>query len=104
MRGHFAPPVPASTLPGSLLQRFAGEGPAPLVALLRFVAPTTTTSDGAALIEGAAPGPKVGLSGSPGTDPPVGASSKGIALGSWLLTARSARFGGGWLPKHLRRK
>ena len=52
MRGRFAPPVPASALPRSLLQRFAGDGSEPLVALLRFVAPITTTSDGAGLFEG----------------------------------------------------
>jgi hypothetical protein len=52
MRGRFAPPVPASTLPGSLLLRFAGAGSAPLVALLRLVAPSPTASDGAGLFEG----------------------------------------------------
>jgi hypothetical protein len=52
MRARFAPPVPAATLPGSLGLRFAGASSEPLVALLRFVAPTTTTSDGAGLFEG----------------------------------------------------
>ncbi len=52
MRGRFAPPVPASALPRALLQRFAGDGSEPLVALLRFVAPITTASDGAGLFEG----------------------------------------------------
>ena len=51
-RARLAPPVPAATLPGSLLQRFAGDGWEPLVALLRFVAPSTTPSDGAGLFEG----------------------------------------------------
>jgi hypothetical protein len=52
MHGRFAPPVPTATLPGSLLRRFPGESWEPLVALLRFVAPTTTASDGAGLFEG----------------------------------------------------
>jgi hypothetical protein len=52
MRGRFVPPVPTTALPDSLLQRFAGDGSAPLVALLRFVAPTTTATDGAGLFEG----------------------------------------------------
>jgi len=52
MRGRVAPPVPAATLPGSLLERFPGAGSAPLVGLLRFVAPLTTSSDGAGLFEG----------------------------------------------------
>lgn len=52
MRGRFAPPVVTAALPGSLLLRFAGDGAAPLVALLRFVAPTTTATDGAGLFEG----------------------------------------------------
>ncbi len=52
MRGRVAPPVPAATLPGSLLERFPGDGSAPLVGLLRFVAPLTTSSDGAGLFEG----------------------------------------------------
>jgi hypothetical protein len=52
MRGRFAPPVPTSTLPGALVRRFPGDNWAPLVALLRFVAPTTTASDGAGLFEG----------------------------------------------------
>ena len=52
MRGRFAPPVPASALPRALLQRFAGDGSEPLVALLRFVAPSPTSSDGAGLFEG----------------------------------------------------
>jgi len=50
MRGRFAPPVPTAALPGSLLRRFPGESWEPLIALLRFVAPTTTAS--AALGEG----------------------------------------------------
>lgn len=52
MRGRFAPPVPAAMLPGSLLLRFAGDGSAPLVALLQFVAPSPIASDGAGLFEG----------------------------------------------------
>lgn len=52
MRGRFAPSVPTSALPGSLLLRFSGDSWAPLVALLRFVAPTTTAADGAGLFEG----------------------------------------------------
>lgn len=52
MRGRFAPPVPTAALPDSLVHRFAGASWAPLVALLRFVAPTTTVSDGAGLFEG----------------------------------------------------
>jgi hypothetical protein len=52
MRGHFASPVPTAALPDSLLRRFAGDSWEPLVALLRFVAPTTTVSNGAAVFEG----------------------------------------------------
>ncbi len=52
MRGRFAPPVPTAALPSSLLLRFPGDSWEPLVALLRFVAPTTTASDGAGLCEG----------------------------------------------------
>jgi len=52
VRGHFVPPVPTTALPDSLLRRFAGDSWEPLVALLRFVAPTTTASNGAALFEG----------------------------------------------------
>ena len=52
MRGRFAPPVPTSGLPDSLVRRFAGDRWEPLVALLRFVAPTTTASDAAAVFEG----------------------------------------------------
>jgi hypothetical protein len=52
MRGRFVPPVPTTAMPEALLQRFAGEGWALLVALLQFVAPTTTASGGATLIEG----------------------------------------------------
>jgi hypothetical protein len=55
MRGRFAPPVPAATLPGSLLACFAGAGWEPLVALLRFVAPSPPASHGAALFEGRRP-------------------------------------------------
>ena len=44
--------VPPAALPDSLVRRFAGESWTPLVALLRFVAPTTTGSDGAGLGEG----------------------------------------------------
>jgi len=51
MRGRFAAPVPTAALPDALLRRFAGDRWEPLVALLRFVAPTTTASDGA-LFEG----------------------------------------------------
>jgi hypothetical protein len=40
-----APPAPAaSTLPGSLLARFAGDAEKQLVALLRFLAPLTTAT------------------------------------------------------------
>jgi hypothetical protein len=52
MRGRFAPPVLTAALPDSLLRRFTGDSWEPLVALLRFVAPTTTASDGAGLFEG----------------------------------------------------
>jgi hypothetical protein len=43
-RGRFLPPVATSSLPRSLLERFPGEGWEPLVALLRFLAPVTTSS------------------------------------------------------------
>lgn len=52
MRGRLAPPVPPSALPDALVRRFPGERWEPLVALLRFVAPTTTASDGARLVAG----------------------------------------------------
>jgi hypothetical protein len=52
VRGRFASPVTRAALPHSLVQRFAGDGWEPLAALLRFVAPTTTTSNGAAVFEG----------------------------------------------------
>jgi len=52
MRGHFVPAVPTTALPDSLLRRFTGDSWAPLVALLRFVAPTTTAANGAELFEG----------------------------------------------------
>ena len=52
MRGHFVPPVPTPTLPDALVRRFAGDSWEPLVALLRFVAPTTTATDAAAVFEG----------------------------------------------------
>jgi hypothetical protein len=52
MRGRFASPVTRAALPHSLLQRFAGDRWEPLVALLRFVAPTTTASTGAVVFEG----------------------------------------------------
>jgi len=45
MRARFAPPVAASALPGSLLERFPGVGWAPLVATLRFLSPMTTSSE-----------------------------------------------------------
>ncbi|MBI2218252.1 MAG: hypothetical protein HYU51_13240 [Candidatus Rokubacteria bacterium] len=51
-RGRFVPPVPTTALPDSLVRRFAGDSWEPLVALLRFVVPTTTASNGAALFEG----------------------------------------------------
>jgi hypothetical protein len=51
-RGRCGPPVPTTAWPDSLLRRFAGDGSAPLVALLRFGAPTTTATDGAGLFEG----------------------------------------------------
>jgi hypothetical protein len=43
-RGRFAPPLLAASLPGALLERFGGDGFAPLVALLRFVSPITTST------------------------------------------------------------
>jgi len=43
-RGLVLPPVDESSLPGSLLERFAGEGSSALVAALRFLAPLTTAS------------------------------------------------------------
>jgi hypothetical protein len=52
MRARFMPPIPTAALPASLLERFLGDDWAPLVALLRFVAPTTTASGGATLGEG----------------------------------------------------
>jgi hypothetical protein len=52
MRGRFVPPVPTPALPDALVRRFTGGSWEPLVALLRFVAPTTTASNGAALFEG----------------------------------------------------
>jgi hypothetical protein len=52
MCGRFVPPVSTAALPGSLLERFAGDRWEPLVALLRFVAPTTTEVASAALFEG----------------------------------------------------
>jgi hypothetical protein len=52
MQGHFASPVSTAALPDSLLRRFAGDSWEPLVGLLRFVAPTTTASNGAALFDG----------------------------------------------------
>jgi hypothetical protein len=35
------PPVDEARLPATLLERFRGEGAAPLMALLRFIAPIT---------------------------------------------------------------
>ena len=52
MRGRFVPPVPTTALPDALVRRFAGGNWEPLVALLRFVAPITTASDGTGLFEG----------------------------------------------------
>jgi hypothetical protein len=49
MRGRFVPPVSPSTLPRSLLARFAGAGAAPLVKLLHFLAASTA---GVELFEG----------------------------------------------------
>jgi hypothetical protein len=49
MRGRFVPPVLASALPGSLLERFAGAGTAPLVKLLECLA---SSIGGATLGEG----------------------------------------------------
>ena len=43
-RSRFARPVDAADLPRSLLERFAGDGVAQTVALLRFLGPLTTTS------------------------------------------------------------
>jgi hypothetical protein len=49
MRGRFVPPVSASALPRSLLDRFAGPGAGPLVALLQCLA---ASAGGATLCEG----------------------------------------------------
>jgi hypothetical protein len=49
MRGRFVPPVLASALPRSLLERFAGAGSAPLVTLLQCLA---SSAAGATLFEG----------------------------------------------------
>ena len=48
MRGRFVPPVAADQLPGSLLVRFAGDADRgePLVAMLRFVSPLSTVTEG----------------------------------------------------------
>jgi hypothetical protein len=43
-RGRFARSVDDTQLPGALLARFAGDGPAPIVAMLRFLTPLTTPS------------------------------------------------------------
>jgi hypothetical protein len=43
-RGRFARPVDDVTLPRELLACFPGEGSTPVVALLRFLSPLTTTS------------------------------------------------------------
>jgi len=40
----FAPPVDAGDLPRGLLERFTGEGSAPVIAILQFLRPLTTTS------------------------------------------------------------
>jgi hypothetical protein len=40
-RAAFMPPVDEARLPATLLERFRGEGAAPLMALLRFIAPIT---------------------------------------------------------------
>jgi hypothetical protein len=52
MRARFVPPVATGGLPESLLRCFGGDRWEPLVALLRFVAPTTTASDGTGLFGG----------------------------------------------------
>ncbi len=44
MRGRFSPPVATSALPNALLARFVGDAEERLVALLRFLAPLTTTA------------------------------------------------------------
>ena len=41
-RGFFAPPVVTAALPRSLLARFAGDGIAPLLQVLEWLAPITT--------------------------------------------------------------
>ena len=43
-RGRFARPVDEATLPRELLACFSGYGSAPIVAMLRFLSPLTTTS------------------------------------------------------------
>ena len=43
-RGHLRTPVTAAALPGELLQRFAGDLQAQLIAGLRFLAPITTSA------------------------------------------------------------
>ena len=52
IRGRFARPVCEAALPRDLLEQFAGEPRAQVIALLRFLRPLTTTSAGA-LGEGA---------------------------------------------------
>ena len=53
MRGRFAPPVPTRCAAGlAVASALPATARTPLVALLRFVAPTTTASDGAGLFEG----------------------------------------------------
>jgi hypothetical protein len=42
--GRFARPIDATDLPRELVTRFAGDGIAPIVAMLRFLSPLTTTS------------------------------------------------------------
>lgn len=42
--GRFLPPVEKAALPYALLERFAGSGAEPVLALLAFLAPLTTTS------------------------------------------------------------
>lgn len=44
LRGQFLPPITAAALPSDLLDRFSGEAAERLVALLRLIAPLTTSA------------------------------------------------------------